>query len=112
MKSPDLLLSRDSSGSKDIGDRWVTITSGCGDIGSILRLKGPTGRIRTTTITGKAGNGTKDTGTTKITTMTIGGTMIVDGGIAIMTTRGMSTNLTGLDDCCYQAMFQQLGIRG
>jgi hypothetical protein len=95
MKSPDLLSTRNLFGSKDIGDRWVTTTSGCEDIGSVLRLKGPAGRIRTTTTIGKAGNGTKDTGTKRTTTMTIGGTMIVDGGIAIMTTRRMSTNLTG-----------------
>ncbi len=28
--------------------------------------------------------------------------MVVDGGIAIMTTRGMSTKPHGLDDCCYK----------
>ena len=93
MKSPGLLPTRDSFGSKDIGDRWVTITSGCGDIGSVLRLKGRIGRIRTTTTIGKAGNGTKDTGTVRTTTMTIGGAMIRDGRIVMTTTRGMSTKL-------------------
>lgn len=92
MKSPHLRPTRDSFGSKDIGDRCVTITSGCGDIGSALHLREPTGRIRTTTTIGKAGNGTKDTGTATTTTMTIGETMIVDGGIAIMTIKGMSTD--------------------
>ena len=97
MKSPHLLPTRDSFGSKDIGDRSVTITGGCGDIGSVLRLKEPAGRIRTTTTIGKAGNGTKDTGTTRTTSMTMGGTVIVDGGIAIMTTRGMNTKSHGPD---------------
>ena len=92
MKSRDLLPTQNSYGSRAIGDRWVTITSGCADIGSVLRMKGLTGRIRITTTIGKAGSGTKDTGTTKTTIMTIGGTMIVGGGIAIMTTRAMSTN--------------------
>jgi hypothetical protein len=41
---------------------------------------------------GKAGNGTKDTGIARTTTMTIGGTMIVGGGINTTMTRGMSTN--------------------
>jgi len=91
MKSLGLHPNRNSFGSKDIGDPLVTTTGGCGDIGSVLRLKELTGRIRTTTTTGKVGNGTKDTGTVRTTTMTIGGTMIVGGGIA-MTIRGMSTN--------------------
>jgi hypothetical protein len=86
MKSPGLLPTRDSFGSKDIGDRWVTITSGCRDIGSVLRLKGRIGRIRTTTTIGKAGNGTKDTGTAKITTTTIGITVTMDEVITTMTT--------------------------
>ena len=107
MKSPDLLPTRDSFGWKDIGDRWVTITSGCGDIGNVLRLKEPTGRIPITTTIGKAGNGTKDTGTMRTTTITIGGTTIVDGGIAIMTTREMSTNPYDRDDCWYQALQPQ-----
>lgn len=51
---------RDSFGSKDIGDRCVTITNGCADIGSVLPSKVRTGRIRTTTTIGKAGSGTKD----------------------------------------------------
>ena len=49
-----------SFGSKDIGRRRVTVTSGSGDIGSALPLKGRTGRIRTTTTIAKAGNGTKE----------------------------------------------------
>jgi len=92
MKRPDLLPTRDSFGSKDIGDRWVTITSGCGDIGSALRLKERIGRILTMTTIGKVGNGTKDTGIARTTTMTIGGTMIVGGGIATTMTRGMNSN--------------------
>jgi len=91
MKSRDLLPTQNSYGSKDIGDRSVIITNGCEDIGSVLRMKGPTGHIRTTTTIGEAGNGTQDTGTTRTTTMTIGVTMIVDADIAITTTRGMST---------------------
>ena len=91
MKSPDLLLTRDSFGSKDIGDRWVTTTSGCGDIGSILRLKGPAGRIRITTTIAKAGNGTKGIGTTRITTTAIGAIMIVDGSMVITTTKVKTT---------------------
>ena len=55
-------------------------------------MRGPTGRIRTTTTIAKAGNGTKDTGTTRITTTITGGSMIEDGDITIMTTRGTSTN--------------------
>jgi hypothetical protein len=92
MKSPDRLPTRASFGSKDIGDRWVTITTGFGEIGSVLPLKGHTGHIRTTTTIGKAGTGTKGIGTTRTTTMAIGGTMIVGGGIVITTIKGMKTN--------------------
>jgi hypothetical protein len=92
MNRPGLLRRWASFGSKDIGDQWVTITSGCGDIGSVLRLKEHTGHIPTTTIIRKVGNGTKDTGTERTTTMTIGGTTIVGGGITITTTKGMRTN--------------------
>lgn len=91
MKSPGLLLTRDSFGSKDTGDRWVTITSGRGDIGSIPRLKGPTGHIRITTTIAKAGNGTKDAGTTRITTTAIGAIMIVHGSMVITTTKVKTT---------------------
>ena len=95
MKNLGFLPTRDSFGSKDIGDRQVTITSGSRDIGSVLLLKGHTGRIRITTTIRKAGNGTKDTGTTRITTMTIGETMIVGGGIAMTTIREMRTKPVG-----------------
>ena len=95
MKNLGFLPTRDSFGSKDIGDQWATITSGCGDIGSVLRLQGHTGRIRITTTIRKAGNGTKDTGTTRTTTMTIGETMIVGGGIAMTTIREMRTKPVG-----------------
>ena len=44
MKNLGFLPTRDSFGSKDIGDQWATITSGCGDIGSVLCLKGRTGQ--------------------------------------------------------------------
>ena len=92
MKNPGLLLMRDSSGSKVIGDPWVTTTNGCGDIGNVPRLKEHTGRTRTMITIRKAGNGTKDTGIAKTTTMTIGGTMIGGGGIATTMTRGTSTD--------------------
>ena len=98
MRSPRPLPMRDSFGSKDIGDRQVTITSGSRDIGSVLLLKGHTGRIRTTTTIRKAGNGTKDTGTTRTTTTTIGATTIASGGIAMTTTKGMSTTTNLLAD--------------
>jgi hypothetical protein len=61
-------------------------------------MKGHTGRIRTTITIGKAGNGTKDTGTTRTTTTTIGGTTITSGGIAMATTKGMSTTTNLLAD--------------
>jgi hypothetical protein len=54
-------------------------------------LKGHTGRIRITTTTAKAGNGTKGIGTASTTTTAIGATMIVGGGMVITTTVGMST---------------------
>jgi hypothetical protein len=38
--------------------------------------------------------------------------MIVDGGIAIMTTRGMSTKSHGLDDCCYKGDSTQNPVAG
>jgi len=54
-------------------------------------MKGPTGRIRITTTIAKAGNGTKDIGTTRTTTTAIGATMIVGGGMVNTTIMGMST---------------------
>ena len=54
-----------------------------------LPLKGHTGRIRITTTIAKAGNCTKDIGTTRNTTTAIGGTMIVGG--SMVTTMTMST---------------------
>ena len=84
MKNLGFLPTRDSFGSKDIGDQWATITSGCGDIGSVLRLKGRAGRIRITTTTEKAGNGTKDIGAVKTTTTDIGGNMNIGGDITDM----------------------------
>jgi hypothetical protein len=92
MKSPDRLPTRASFGSKDIGGRWVTITSGFGDIGSVRLLKVHTGRTRTTTIMAKAGSGMKDIGTVRTTTTAIGGTMITVGAIAITTIKGIRTN--------------------
>ena len=91
MKNLGFLPTRDSFGSKDIGDQWATITSGCGDIGSVLRLQGHTGRIRITTTIRKAGNGTKDTGTTKIMTTAIGAPTIMGVAIVITTTTTMET---------------------
>ena len=84
MKSPGLLQRRNSFGSRGIGDQWVTTTSGCGDIGSVRRLKGRAGRIRITTTTAKAGNGTKDIGAVKTTTPAIGGNMTIGGHITDM----------------------------
>ena len=86
MKSPHLLPTRDSFGSKDIGDRWVTITSGFGDTGSNPRLREHTGFIHTTTTIAKAGNATKDIGTTRTMTMVIGANMVTDEAIITMTT--------------------------
>jgi hypothetical protein len=91
MRSLGPLLVRASFGSKDIGPRRATVTSGSEDIGSALRLKGHTGRIRTTTTIEKVGNGTKDIGTTRTMTAAIGATMIAGGGMVITTTTGMST---------------------
>ena len=54
-------------------------------------MKGHTGRIRITTTIAKAGNITKDIGTTRTTTTAIGATMIMGGGMVITTTMGMST---------------------
>ncbi len=71
--------------------RRVTVTSGSGDIGSVLRLKRRTGRIRITTTIAKAGNGTKGIGTERTTTTAVGATMIVGGGMVITTIVGMST---------------------
>ena len=85
------LLAPASFGSKDIGHRLATVTSGCGDIGSVLRLKGHTGRIRTTTTIAKAGNGTKDIGIARTTTTAIGATTIMGGAMVITTTVSMST---------------------
>jgi hypothetical protein len=61
-------------------------SSGFGDTGSVPRMKGRTGRIRTTTIIAKAGNVTRGIGTTRTTTTVIGATIIMGGGIAITTT--------------------------
>ena len=80
-----------SFGLRDIGHRWVIITSGRVDIGSALRLKERTGRIPITTTIAKGGNGTKDIGTTKIMTTAIGVTMIMSEAIVITTTTGMRT---------------------
>ena len=73
------------------GVKQLRAGNGCGDIGNVRHLKEHTGRIRTMTTIGKAGNGTKDTGIARTTTMTIGGTMIEGGGITPTMTRGMST---------------------
>jgi hypothetical protein len=86
MKNPDLPPTRDTFGSKDIGDRWVTITSGFGDTGSNPRLKGHTGFIHTTTTIAKAGNATKDIGTTTTMTMVIHANMVTDEAIITMRT--------------------------
>ena len=90
MKSPDLLPTRDSFGSKDIGDRWVTITSGFWDTGSVPRLREHTGFIHTTTTIAKAGNATKDIGTTRTTTMAIGASMVMGTIMITMTTSNES----------------------
>ena len=90
-KSQERLQVRVSRGSKDIGHRRVTVTSGSGDTGSVLRLKGHIGRIRTTTTIAKGGNGTKDIGTARATTTAIGAIMIKGGGTAITTNTSMST---------------------
>ena len=82
MRSLDRLQAQPSFGSRAIGHRRVTITSGSGDIGSIPRLKGHAGRIRTTTTIAKAGSRTEDIGTTRTTTTAIGATMIKGGAIA------------------------------
>ncbi len=57
---------------------------GCGAIGSVLHLKGLTGRIRITTTIAKAGSCTKDTGTARITTTGIGDTMIAEEDMVTM----------------------------
>ena len=54
-------------------------------------LKGHTGFIRTTTTIVKAGNATKDTGTTRTTTTAIGATMIVGEDIVITTSMSTRT---------------------
>jgi len=82
---------RASFGSKGIGLRRVTTTSGFGDIGNVLRLKGHAGRIRTTTTTTKAGNGTKDIGAVRTTTMAAGANMITSGATGITTDVRMRT---------------------
>ena len=84
MKSPGRFPMPASSGWRGIGRQLVTITSGFGDTGSVLRLKEHTGPIRITTTIAKAGKCTKDIGTTRTTTATTGATMIV--GMVITTT--------------------------
>ena len=91
MKNPGRLPRLSSFGLRDIGHRWVIITSGCADIGSVLRLKEHAGRIPITTTTSKGGNGTKDTGTTKIMTTAIGAPTIMGVAIVITTTTTMET---------------------
>ena len=73
-------------GSKDIGGRWVTITSGFGDTGSNPRLREHTGFIHTTTTIAKAGNATMDIGITRTMTMVIGANMVTDEAIITTTT--------------------------
>ena len=86
MRSLDHLPAQASFGLRVTGHRRVTITSGSGDIGSVPRLRGHTGRIRTTTTIAKAGSGTKDIGTTRTTTTAIGATMVMGGAIVSTTT--------------------------
>jgi hypothetical protein len=86
MKSLGRLPAPASFGWRDIGCQLVAITSGSAVTGTVLRLKEHTGPIRITITIAKAGNCTKDIGTT---TATIGATMIM--GMVIMATTGMST---------------------
>jgi hypothetical protein len=55
----------------------VIITSGFGDVGTVLPMKGHTGAIRITITTGKAGKCTRDIGTMRTTITATGETMIV-----------------------------------
>jgi hypothetical protein len=89
MKSLGRLPAPASFGWRDIGCQLVAITSGSAVTGTVLRLKEHTGPIRITITIAKAGNCTKDIGTTRTTTATIGATMIM--GMVIMATTGMST---------------------
>ena len=90
MRSPGHLLARASFGSKGIGYRQLIVTSGSGDIGSVLRLKEHTGRIRTMTTIAKAGNITKDIGTARTMTTAIGASMAMVGAMVSTTTVSMS----------------------
>ena len=93
MRSVDRLQVQTSSGSMDIGNRWVTITGGSRDAGTVLHMKGPTGVIRITTTTAKAGKCTRDIGTMRTTTTATGETTIMIGTIMITT---MTTNHSAL----------------
>ena len=86
MRSMDQLQVQTSSGWMDIGNQLVTITGGSGDAGTVLHMKGHTGAIRIMTTTEEAGNGMRDIGTTRITTMAIGATMVMIATIMITTT--------------------------
>ena len=93
MKSRDRLRAWATFGSRDIGNPWVTVTGGCGDTGSVLHLKVPTGRIRITTTIAKGGCCTKDIGTARTTTTATGGI----GGEGIRNMMIMVMNITTRD---------------
>jgi hypothetical protein len=86
MRRRDRPPTQGSFGSRGIGDRWDTITSGFEATGNIHLLRGRIGRIHTTITIAKAGNTTKVIGTTRTTTTGIGVTGIMGGVIAITTT--------------------------
>ena len=86
MRSMDRLQVQTSSGWTDIGNQLVIITGGSGGAGTVLHMKAHTGAIRIMTTTEEAGNGMRDIGTTKITTMAIGATMVMIATIVIATT--------------------------
>jgi hypothetical protein len=70
----------------DIGNQWVSITGGSGDVGTGRPMKGHTGAIRIMTTIAKAGECTRDIGTMKTTTTAAGETMIMIGTIMTTTT--------------------------